>query len=335
MDKESKNLRTLDMYVRLCEGKVLNKKEEALRFGVDERSIQRDLNGIREYLADHAGESNGVREVVYDRAKEGFVMTGSDGSLMTNDEILAVCKILLESRAFTKKEIGAILDKLVAGCVPQKNIKLVSDLISNEKYHYVELKHKSTVKDKLWRLGEEIKQCNLLEITYTKQVASKETVTRIIQPVAIIFSEYYFYLNGYIVEKDRDGQYFKKYDYPAIFRIDRISKYKELGEKFKIEYANRFEEGEFRKRVQFMFPGRLIRLQFEYTGSSLEAILDRLPTAKVISEKSGSAVIEAEVYGNGIIMWLLSQGTNIEVIRPKELREEFKNILKEILSKYD
>ena len=64
MDKEAKNLRTLDMYVRLCEGKVLNKHEEALRFGVDERSIQRDLNGIREYLADHAGESKGVRETL-------------------------------------------------------------------------------------------------------------------------------------------------------------------------------------------------------------------------------------------------------------------------------
>ncbi len=212
MDKEAKNLRTLDMYVRLSEGKVLNKHEEALRFGVDERSIQRDLNGIREYLADHAGECKGVREIVYDRSKEGFIMTGSDGSLMSNDEILAVSKILLESRAFSKKEISVILDKLISGCVPLKNMKLVSDLVSNEKYHYVELNHKSVVKDKLWQLGEEIKQCNLIELTYKKQVSSKDTVKRIVQPVAIVFSEYYFYLNGYIVEKNESGQYLRKYD---------------------------------------------------------------------------------------------------------------------------
>ena len=335
MDKESKNLRTLDMYVRLCEGKVLNKHEEATRFGVDDRSIQRDLNGIKEFLANRAGETDGIREIVYDRAKEGFLMTGTDGSLMSNDEILAVSKILLGSRAFTKKEIGIILNKLIAGCVPQKNMKLVSDLISNEKYHYVELRHKSSVKDKLWKLGEEIKQFNLIEITYTKQIASKETVKRIIQPVAIIFSEYYFYLNGYIVEKDKEGQYVRQYDYPAIFRVDRILKYKELGEKFKVEYANRFEEGEFRKRVQFMFPGKLVRLQFRYTGPSVEAILDRLPTAKVISQNSKSTTIEAEVYGKGILMWLLSQGSSIEIIRPKELREEFKKILKDMLSIYD
>ena len=46
-DKQHKNSRTLDMYIRLCEGKSINKKEEALRFGVDERSIQRDIDDIR------------------------------------------------------------------------------------------------------------------------------------------------------------------------------------------------------------------------------------------------------------------------------------------------
>lgn len=29
------------MYVRLCEGKTVNKAEEARRFGVDERSIRK------------------------------------------------------------------------------------------------------------------------------------------------------------------------------------------------------------------------------------------------------------------------------------------------------
>lgn len=38
MEKETKNFRTLDMYVRLCEGKTVNKAEEARRFNVDERS---------------------------------------------------------------------------------------------------------------------------------------------------------------------------------------------------------------------------------------------------------------------------------------------------------
>lgn len=334
-DSKRKNARTLDMYVRLTEGKIINKKEEAMKFGVDERSIQRDIDDIRAFLCEKA-DSNEMdsRTIVYDRSKDGFVLSGAEGSLMSNDEILAVSKILLESRAFTKNEMSNILDKLIQGCVPQKNMKLVSTLISNEKYHYVELRHNSSVKDKLWALGEEIQQCNLLEIIYDKQVSTKEVVKRIIQPVAIIFSEYYFYLNAFIVKKNEQGVYEQVHEYPTIFRIDRIREYREVGEKFRIAYANRFEEGEFRKKVQFMFPGNLIKIQFKYTGRNIEAILDRLPTAEAKKIDGDGYIVTAEVYGTGILMWLLSQGSAVEVLRPKSLRNEMKQILLEMLEKY-
>ena len=333
-DSKRKNARTLDMYVRLCEGKTINKKDEAVKFGVDERSIQRDIDDIRAFLCEKADNNEmDSRRIVYDRNKDGFVMVGSEGSLMSNDEILAVSKILLESRAFTKKEISSILNKLIQGCVPQKNMKLVSTLISNEKYHYVELRHKSSVKGKLWALGEEIQQCNLLEIIYDKQVSNKEVVKRIIQPVALLFSEYYFYLNAFIVVRNEKGIYEQKYDYPTIFRIDRIQEYREVGEKFRITYAERFEEGEFRKKVQFMFPGQLMRIQFKYTGRNVESILDRLPTAEAKKIEDGY-IVTAEVYGKGILMWLLSQGKNVEVLKPQSLRNEMKQNLMDMLKKY-
>lgn len=334
--KLSKNSRTLDIYTRLCKGKIINKSEEARKFGVDERSIQRDIDDIRSFLDDCAvTDSTDTRKIMYDRTKKGFIMIGNESALMDNSEILAVSKILLESRAFTKKEITAILDKLVLGCVPRNNMKLVSDLIANEKYHYVELHHKSCIKDKLWEIGSEIKQCNLLEIVYHRQTDSKSPVKRVIQPVAVLFSEYYFYLNAYITEQNEQGEYIRKYDYPTVFRIDRIKSYRELGKKFEIPYASRFEEGEFRKRIQFMYAGDLVRLQFRYTGENVEAILDRLPTAKIIGEKEGGSIIEAEVYGKGILMWLLSQGKMVEVLRPNSLRKEMKETLLEIIKKYD
>ena len=45
-----------------------------------------------------------------------------------------------------------------------------------------------------------------------------------------------------------------------------------------------------RKRIQFMYGGELQTIRFEYTGPSLESVLDRLPTAKVlqVTEKAGS-----------------------------------------------
>ena len=170
MAKQSKNHRTLDIYVRLCEGKIINKVKEAARFGVDERSIQRDIDDIRAFLEERSVDSKDVRIIEYNRAKNGFVMTGVEPSMMTNSEILAVSKILLESRAFTKRE--------------------------------------------------------------------------------------------------------------------------------------------------------------------LKVIIDSLPTARVVEQYENECIIEAEVYGKGVIMWLLSQGKMLEILKPESLREEVKTILREMYERY-
>jgi predicted DNA-binding transcriptional regulator YafY len=333
--RQSKNNRVLDMYERLCAGKVLRKAEEAQRFGIDQRSVQRDIDDIRAFLDERAVAGIGdQRHVVYDRQQKGFLLRGYQSPLMTNSEILAVSKILLESRAFSKKKMSTILDKLISGCVPQKNMKLVTDLLANEKYHYVELTNPAGIQEKLWDIGSDIQQRRLLEISYQRQDTPQPPVARIVEPVSILFSEYYFYLNAYIVEPNESGAYTHKYDYPAIFRMDRIADYRLREETFRLPYADRFQEGEFRKRVQFMYPGKLQNIRFRYTGSSVEAILDRLPTAKIQSQAENGIIIEAEVYGNGILMWLLSQGDRVEVLAPQKLRQEMKEILLRMLEQY-
>lgn len=334
-EKSSKNNRILDLYTRLTEGRIINKTEEAQRFGVDERSIQRDIDDIRAFLAEkQSDKATDSRMIDYDRRQKGFVMTGGEGSAMSNSEILAVSKILLASRAFTKKEISDILKKLVDGCVPLRNMRLVSELLSNEKFHYVELHHKSHIQDKLWELGTDIQEQNLLEITYMKGEHTEEVVERLIEPMAVLFSEYYFYLNAFIVERDKGGAWVHKYDYPATFRIDRIRSYQRTGERFRVAYANRFEEGEFRKRIQFMYAGELMRIQLRFYGRNPEPVLDRLPTAQIIEQDEETCTISAEVYGRGILMWLLSQGNRIEVLRPKSLRREMCEKAEEILKLY-
>lgn len=335
MDKAAKNMRVLDLYVRLCQGKAINKVEEANLFGVDERTIQRDIDDIRTFMEKYqVTNTYDSRRIVYDRNRKGFIMTGYDSSMLTNSEILAVTKILLGSRAFTKKEATDILDKLIQGCVPLKNIKLVSDLIANEKYHYIEPHHQSYIQDKLWDIGMAIKEHDLLEIQYHRVDIAEGLVHRTIEPAAILFSEYYFYLTGYIVKKNAGGIYEHHYNYPAVFRIDRIARYRTTGEKFHISYNNRFEEGEFRKRSQFMYAGELIKIRLCYTGNNPEAVMDRLPTARIISEEKGKWVMEAEVYGRGVIMWLLSQGDKVEVLSPSSLREEMKEEIMKMLEKY-
>ncbi len=67
-----------------------------------------------------------------------------------------------------------------------------------------------------------------------------------------------------------------------------------------------------------MYGGKLRKVRFQYSGESVEAVLDRLPTARVLGEEEGVYLVEAEVFGKGIDMWVRSQGeliTDYEILR--------------------
>ena len=307
MDKKVE--RIINLYNRLVEGEVLNKADEATRFEVNERSIQRDLEDIRAYFANDP-ESN--RELIYDRTQKGYVLVQNQKKSLTNSEILTVCKILLESRSLTKEEMYPIIDKLLQCCVPYGNYKKVADLIGNEKFHYLEPHHGKKFVDTMWDIGSAVHEHRLMRIRYQK-LKEPEKVMRMIQPVGIMFSEYYFYLCAYMCASEETPDVPKR-PFPTIYRLDRIAEYEILDEHFHVPYADRFEEGEFRKRIQFMFGGELRRIKFIYKGLSVEAVLDRFPTAEIVEHNEKGWLIKAEVYGDGVDIWLRGQGDLIEII---------------------
>lgn len=307
MASEAKSARLLVIYSRLASGDVLNKRELSQRFGTSERSVQRDMESLRCFFADQ----NLPQDIVYDRSHQGYRLVQKEEAVFTNSEILAVCKILLESRSMVQEEMFPLLDKLLDRCVLEQNKRMVKSLIANEKFLYVPPHHGTKILPGLWKLGQAIQSHTVLEIEYQK-LKGKETVHRVIEPVGLLFSEYYFYLVGFIRGIDK-AKAFENPDnlFPTIYRLDRIVRFQETGEHFHPPYADRFQEGEFRKRVQFMYGGKLETIRFRYTGPSLEAVLDRLPTAKVLSQDESGWTLEAEVFGKGIEMWLRSQGSSI------------------------
>lgn len=309
---EAKSQRLLKIYARLVSGRVLSKSEIAKEFGVTNRSIQRDISALNAFIAD---EQLGC-EIFFDRKKRGYCIRDSDIQSwhLSNSEIFAVCKILLESRSMTREEICPILDNLIDRCVPEKNRKFVFDMLANERHHYIAPHHGRTVLPLLWELGEAVQQRTVINIEYSK-LKGKETVWRNIEPVGILFSEYYFYLAAYLRDVNHVDFANPNDSYPTIYRIDRIKALELTDEHFRPAYSARFQEGEFRKRVQFMYGGRLKTVRFIYTGLSIEAILDRLPTAVAeYNEEENHYLVTAEVFGDGIDMWLRSQGDAVKIL---------------------
>lgn len=316
MEDKSKAIRVLSIYDRFLDGKLLNKSEEAFRFNVNGRTIQRDIDDIRRYLDIKSGDSRNTStdEINYNFSNKGFILERGDNQKLSNSEILAVCKILLDSRAFPKKEMNKVIDNIVDCCAREAEKKIVKQLIANERYHYIEPQHKTDFLDILWKAGQAIKEQKYIETGYIR-LKDKKEVKRILRPAAIMFSEFYFYLTAFI-DDEKIKENFEVLDdiYPTIYRIDRIKNLQILDKKFQLPYKDRFEEGEFRKRIQFMYGGKLQRIKFKYYGYSIEAVLDRLPTAKILSEKNGVYTISAEVFGRGIEGWIRGQGENVEVI---------------------
>ena len=300
-----KSARLLEIYSRLSEGAVLKKSELAQDFHVTQRSIQRDIEDLRCFFAERHLE----QDVIYDTKLRGYRLIQATPKGLSNSEILAVCKILLESRSMRKDEMLPILDKLICCAVPESSQKAVKALIANEELHYVEPHHNRPILDGLWEIGQAIKNQQIIEIEY-ERMKEPRLVRRRVQPVGIMFSEYYFYLTAFLEDKTD----FENPDdlFPTIYRIDRIHSFKVLDEHFRIPYTSRFEEGEFRKRIQFMYGGKLERVKFRYSGPSIEAVLDRLPTARILSQNENGWTVEAEAFGKGIEMWLRSQGDFIE-----------------------
>lgn len=307
--------RMLELYTRLAEGKLIYKAEEAEHYKCSLRSIQRDIEDLRTFFHNQSDASGVVQDIIYDKKLKGYKLVPPLRNVLSNKEVFAVLKILLESRSLSKTELDPILDKLIDCCVPKECKGYVTNLICNERFHYVPPRHNKEVLDTMWRLGEALREHKEVEIDYRKP-GDGSLVHRVLRPAGIMFSEFYFYLAGFIVPKQDDSfkEEVEKDPFPTIYRIDRIEDLEVTNKRYNVPYDSRFEEGEFRKRVQFMFGGKLRKIRFYYKGTTTEYVLDRLPTAEIIEKNEKGFLITAEVFGSGVDIWIRSQGDLVEVV---------------------
>ncbi len=299
--KGNKAFRLLNIYERLNKGEGINKESLSAEFGVSQKTVQRDIDDLRAYLTEmHFAEEE--VSIKYVRSENRYYLVRFEREWFTNEEALALCKILLESRAFNKDENSKLIEKLILQISPQER-RFAENIIRNEFMNYIPLRHNKPLLTSIWQLSKNITDNMVIEFNYTRQDGKVKKKT--VMPVSVLFSEFYFYLIAF----DESGSM----NFPIVFRIDRMTDTKETGRRFEIPYKNRFNDGEFRKRIQFMYAGELKTVTFEYTGV-LEAILDRLPTAKILKEENGVYTISAETYGDGIYMWLHAQGEKAKIL---------------------
>ena len=285
IDKGIKLDRVMELFLRAMKGEALSVQQLAYEYNVSTRSITRDINSLKNFLAEHM-DILGYAELEYSSTNHCYTLKMDN--FLSNKELLAI--------------------------------------ISKEIYHYSEIGSDCySVIDNLWKLAGCIENKSIISISYYKM--SRDLVTRRIKPVSIMFCEYYFYLIGYMCEGSNPNM-------PIYYRIDRITDITVHRDKYVLTKEQNVDEGMLRRKSQFMWPGPSRRIRFEFTGPSVQAVLDRIPTAKVVERQNGRSIIEAEVFGSGIKMFLLSQGSWVKVLAPAEFVQEMKEEIDKLRCMY-
>lgn len=316
-----KQERLLELFFRGLRGEDLSIRDLANEYEVSTKSISRDVTDLKVFLANHRDlvGNTGLEYSHQDKCYRLFM-----DEFLTNKELFSLIEVLIGARAFSKMELLTLVEKMKRFTTPEDRPKL-NELICKELYYYPEVKHDcESVQETLWQLINCITDKREISIEYYRM--DRKWVTHRLRPASVMFTDYYFYLIAFNPESTVDK--------PLYFRVDRIKYITEHRKKFTSIETPNFNEGLLRQRSLFMWPGKLRTIQFEFTGTAIQAVLDKLPTAKVIEINGKTYTVEADVYGDGIKMWLLSQGHRIKVISPADFVEEMKNEIELTLANY-
>lgn len=304
MDSEySKVRRVLSLYDRLSTGQIIYLKDELNVTGMSDRSFKRDITELRNYLAERVVDGDGKKEVVYDRNRNCYYMTDEKSGLPDYQKIFALAKILLGSKGLSVIEMNQVVEYMLSFCSDESKRKEIKKYLANEVINYQGPNHGKDLLNMLWKIAQAAEYERKVKVLYQRLEKYKK-VERILKPLGVLFSEYYFYMLAII---DGVPSEYSKTSTPTIYRIDRIEKLEVLDEHFKIPYSERFKEQEFRNKTPLMWGGEIKRLKFWCNSQALDAVLDKIPTAKVVRKENEEYLISAEVAGNGAEIWLRGQ----------------------------
>lgn len=181
--------RVLILYKLLLSGRNVYKKVFAIEHGINERSVDRDIQDVRLFLS----EIYSSQEVLFSKENNAYYLSGQAQNLMGETEALVFSKMLLGSGVFRRDETEGLLKSILSTV----DSKIASSLTVKMQYA---LKNYQTCDNKtaILKLLQDLiycisKECGLKIKLHT----DGENKMAFINPVDIVYRERYFWLVGY------------------------------------------------------------------------------------------------------------------------------------------
>lgn len=311
--------RILFLYSKLIKGENINKTVFCAENDCSNRSFDRDIEDIRLYLS----ESYSASELIYDRGRNGYYISGTDRAELDLVEYLFLKQVLTDAAVLREDEFKTLMSHLLSSTEKSKSF----DLLKKEPYN----DYKSPLHNKaLLKIHKDL----VLVIQYRKCIRMKyfkgngEEVERNVIPCAVRYDLGYLYLIGYREDKVDE--------YPAYFRLDRIYSFEitrnqTIREQEKIKaYMENYSGG-----IVQMYGGRFVEITLECKEDYFSYVYDKFRNAEIVEQDKELLTVKFSAFEDGFVKWLMGQSQDrVALLGPESTKNKLVENARNIMKKY-
>lgn len=100
-----KTTRVLELYQDFLSGKLINKQQAAEQYHVNVRSIQRDIDSIRDFLSEQCAKEGIVRKIEYDKKENGYRLVTQEIEQLSKGEVWPYARFCWKAELLPKNRL--------------------------------------------------------------------------------------------------------------------------------------------------------------------------------------------------------------------------------------
>ena len=285
----------------ILEKEKVTANELADKFEVSVRTIYRDIDSISSVgvpIFTTQGKGGGIK------IDNEYILNKSLFDANEKEQIIAALQGLEKTNKVYKSEL----------------ITKLSALFKIKNSNWIEIDFTSwgsnnTYQDLFNALKTVIINKNIISFSYNSSKGEK--INRKVKPIRLLFKEQDWYLYAFCLLRN-DFRYFK------------LSRMKDL-EVLAINYEDNFENAVLKKELKYE---NIVNIKLKFDKSVAFRVYDEFNEA-IEEDEKGNLYVEIKIPNNyKLYNYIFSFGSNVEILEPKEIRNQFKNMINEIAKKY-
>ena len=284
----------------ILEKEKVTANELADKFEVSVRTIYRDIDSISSVgvpIFTTQGKGGGIK------IDNEFILNKSLFDTNEKEQIIAALQGLEKTNEAYKSEL----------------ITKLSALFKIKNSNWIEIDFTSwgsnnTYQDLFNTLKIAIINKNIISFSYNSSKGEK--INRKVKPIRLLFKEQDWYLYAFCLLRN-DFRYFK------------LSRIKDL-EVLAINYEDNFENIVLKREIKYE---NTVNIKLKFNKSVAFRVYDEFKA--IVEDKKGNLYVEMKIPNNyKLYNYIFSFGANVEILEPKEIRNQFKNMINKIAKKY-